>query len=135
MSDKVLTVEIVTPQRTVYSGNAAGVTVPGTKGGFQVLYNHAPIVSSLGIGIIKINDGAADTIYATDGGFVEVLHNKVSVLVETAERADEIDIAAIKQQREQLAERLENTTAFHERDAIKHDMDRLANRLRAATGE
>jgi len=132
MSEKVLTVEIVTPQRTVFSGNAVGVTVPGTKGGFQVLHNHAPIVSSLDVGIIKINDGTTEAIYATDGGFVEVLHNKVSVLVETAERSDEIDVAAIKQQRQQLAERLENTTSFSERDGIKSDIDRLTNRLRAA---
>ena len=61
--------------------------------------------------------------------------SSVSVLVETAERADEIDIAAIKQQREQLVERLENTTDFVQRDAIKSDIERLNNRLRAATGE
>ncbi len=133
MSDKVLTVEIVTPQRTVFSGSAAGVTLPGTKGGFQVLYNHAPIVSSLGIGVIKINDGTADTIYATDGGFAEVLHNKVSVLVETAERADEIDISAVKQQRQLLIEHLENTTSFPKRESIKSDIERLTNRLKVAS--
>jgi len=131
MSDKVLTVEIVTPQRTVFSGTAAGITIPGTKGAFQVLHNHAPIVSSLDLGIIKINDGTSDTIYATDGGFVEVLHNKVSVLVETAERSDEIDVPTVNSKRQQLAERLESSTVLSERDSLKLEIARLNNRLKA----
>lgn len=132
MSDKILTVEIVTPQKTVFSGSAAGVTVPGTEGTFQVLHNHAPIVSSLDLGMIKINDGTADTVYATDGGFVEVLHNKVTVLVETAERSDEIDVQTLQSQRQLLTERLQNSTLLSERDALKLDIARLSNRLKAA---
>jgi len=91
--DKLLTVEIVTPQQVEYSGRAESITVPGTEGPFQVLYNHAPIISSLEIGVIKLVDEQGDTkIFATGGGFAEVSHNKVSVIVESIEDPAKIDI-------------------------------------------
>ncbi|HYF03885.1 MAG TPA: ATP synthase F1 subunit epsilon [Patescibacteria group bacterium] len=91
--DKLLTVEIVTPQQVEYSGRAESITVPGTEGPFQVLYNHAPIISSLEIGMIKIVDEhGMDKVFATSGGFAEVSHNKVSVIVESIEDASAIDV-------------------------------------------
>jgi F-type H+-transporting ATPase subunit epsilon len=83
--DKLLDVEIVTPQRVVYSDKAQSVSVPGSQSPFQILYNHAPIVSTLDGGRIKIvNAAGEELIFATTPGFVEVRNNKVSILVETA---------------------------------------------------
>ena len=58
--NKLLQVEIVTPQRVIFSGTAQSVTVPGSKSPFQVLFNHAPIVSSLDCGLTKLIDEAGE---------------------------------------------------------------------------
>ncbi len=77
--------EILTPEAKVYSGDVYGVQMPGQDGLFEVLDNHAPMVSALGKGNIKIlttkSTGAHET-YAIDGGFAEILNNKVTVLAE-----------------------------------------------------
>lgn len=80
-----LEVEIVTPQKVLFNGKASSVTVPGSKSPFQILVNHAPIVSSLSNGTVKIVDEAGkETAYSTTAGFVELQKNKVSILVESA---------------------------------------------------
>ncbi|MBS4028795.1 MAG: ATP synthase F1 subunit epsilon [Ignavibacteriales bacterium] len=87
MSDKKFSLEIVTPKATVFSGDVTSFTVPGELGGFQVLVNHAPILSSLTKGIIKIVDvKGTETRYSTNGGFAEVHNNKASIVVENVEK-------------------------------------------------
>jgi len=86
MADKKLQLEIVTPKTTVFSGEVTSFTVPGELGGFQVLVNHAPILSSLTKGMIKIVDtNGNETRYNTNGGFAEVHNNKASIVVENVE--------------------------------------------------
>lgn len=75
--------EIFTPDRKVYSGNVSSVTVPGTVGSFQILNNHAPIISTLQNGKVKIKDSEGEKIYTVNGGVVEVLKNKVVLLAES----------------------------------------------------
>lgn len=133
MSEHLLEIDIVTPQRIIYSGKAESVSVPGTKGPFQVLFNHAPIISSLDIGVIKIlNEDHAETIYATDGGFVEVLKNRVSIIVETAEEASTINVSKAETQIEDLKVTLEATQNFTQRDELKKEIAKLENRVRVA---
>ena len=92
--DKLMSVEIVTPRKIVYSGKAVSVSVPGSESPFQALNNHAPIMSSLDLGIIQIADDSNKTIlFATGAGFVEIRNNKVSLLVEAATEASSIDMA------------------------------------------
>lgn len=86
--EKTLNVEIVTPASVVYKGSATSVSLPGTKSPFQVLYNHAAIVSTLDEGKIKINSTDGEKVFVTSTGFAEVNNNTVSVLVETAEEAN-----------------------------------------------
>jgi F-type H+-transporting ATPase subunit epsilon len=105
--DKLLDVEIVTPQKVVYSGKAVSVSVPGSLSAFQILYNHAPIVSSLDMGIIKIvDDKDSNIIYATGSGFTEVSKNKISILVESAFDAKELDASAINESIKKAKENL-----------------------------
>lgn len=80
-----LNLEIVTPQAKAYSGEVKSVTLPGALSPFQVLINHAPIVSSLVKGKLKVEllDGSIKT-FETNNGFVELVNNKVSVVVESA---------------------------------------------------
>lgn len=94
VSDRTLHVSIVTPQTTAFDGSALAVSVPGSQSPFQVLYNHAPIISSLDAGIIKIDDPAHTTTYfASREGFVEVLHNNVNIVVNELVEASMIDRA------------------------------------------
>lgn len=94
MSDHFLRVNIVTPQQTAFEGEALAVTVPGSKSAFQVLYNHAPIISSLDVGVLKVQDQTNNVrIFASKEGFIEVLKNQVSIVVNEIIDAVEIDLA------------------------------------------
>ncbi|MBK8493808.1 MAG: ATP synthase F1 subunit epsilon [Ferruginibacter sp.] len=78
--------EILTPEQKIFSGDVYGVQLPGIAGLFEVLDKHAPLVSALKAGNLKIlNDKTQTTSYTIKSGFVEVLHNKTTVLVEGAE--------------------------------------------------
>ena len=80
-----MNLEILTPEKKLYSGNVYGVQLPGISGSFEVLDKHAPIVSALGKGNLKIlKDKNSFENYIIQGGFVEVLNNKATVLVEGA---------------------------------------------------
>jgi F-type H+-transporting ATPase subunit epsilon len=79
----IVYIEIITPDRTVYEGEVKTVRIPGRKGSFQVLSDHAPIVSTLDRGpitIVGMDD--SETTYEADGGVVELQENKIILLVE-----------------------------------------------------
>ena len=78
--------EILTPERKLFSGEVYGVQLPGITGSFEIFDKHAPLVSALGSGKIKVlKDKTGTTIlFNINGGFAEVLNNKVAVLVEGA---------------------------------------------------
>lgn len=78
--------EILTPTGKLFSGDVYGLQLPGISGSFEILEKHAPLVSALGKGNIKVlNDksGNNNTTYAIKGGFIEILNNKCVVLVES----------------------------------------------------
>lgn len=80
-----MTLEILTPEKKLYSGEVYGVQLPGITGLFEVLDKHAPIVCALGHGKIKVlKDKSTVSYYSIQSGFVEVLNNKATVLVEGA---------------------------------------------------
>jgi F-type H+-transporting ATPase subunit epsilon len=80
-----MTLEILTPEKKLYSGEVYGVQLPGIDGLFEVLDKHAPLVSALKKGNLKIlRDKVTSTNYTIQSGFVEVLNNKATVLVEGA---------------------------------------------------
>ena len=74
--------EIITPDKKVFSGEVTSVTVPGTKGSFQILNNHAPIISTLETGKVKVKGAQGVQSFEIKGGVVEALKNKVIVLAE-----------------------------------------------------
>ena len=77
--------EILTPEHKVFSGNVYGIQLPGTDGSFEVLDNHAAMIASLGKGKMKVLVDKHNTdVYEISAGFVEVLNNKTSVLIEDA---------------------------------------------------
>jgi len=77
--------EIIAPDKNLYSGEVDLVQVPGSKGSFEILRNHAPIISTLEPGIIKIVDiKGGTTFFEVGGGVIEAKNNKIIVLAETA---------------------------------------------------
>jgi F-type H+-transporting ATPase subunit epsilon len=81
-----MTLEILTPEKKIFSGEVYGVQLPGITGSFEVLDKHAPMVSALEAGKLKVlTDKTATTSFTIQSGFVEVLNNKTIVLIEGAE--------------------------------------------------
>ncbi|MCK5572740.1 MAG: ATP synthase F1 subunit epsilon, partial [Bacteroidetes bacterium] len=112
---------------------ALSVSAPGVQGGFQVLYNHASLLSGLEIGQIKIMTGPEkDILIATSGGILEARDNKVTLLVETAERSDEIDVGRAQRARESAERRLTERDSEIDLERAKFAMRRALNRLRVA---
>jgi F-type H+-transporting ATPase subunit epsilon len=75
--------EIITPDKKVFSGEVVSVAVPGTGGQFQMLNNHAPIISSLVNGTVKVKTTAGNQQFEVKGGVVEMLDNKITLLAES----------------------------------------------------
>jgi len=83
-----MNLEILTPEKKIFSGDVYGVQLPGIDGMFEVLEKHAPLVSALKAGKLKIlKDKSSNTYYTIQSGFVEVLNNRATVLVEGAKEA------------------------------------------------
>lgn len=84
--------QLLTPDGSKFEGEVKSATLPGVNGSFQVLFNHAPIVSALGIGRIELVDKAGhEFLYAVTGGFIEMNDNLLTILAEKAEEKTEID--------------------------------------------
>ena len=94
-----LRLEIVTPERLAYADDVDAVTCPGIEGELGILPHHAPLLSELGLGELRIRKGAHSESFAIAGGFVQVRPDKVVVLAETADLASEIDLEAAEQAR------------------------------------
>jgi F-type H+-transporting ATPase subunit epsilon len=79
-----MNVKVITPDKHIYEGEITQAKFPGSLGGFEILRGHAPLISTLGKGVIFLNttkDGKKE--YQVEGGVVEVLHDNITVLVET----------------------------------------------------
>jgi F-type H+-transporting ATPase subunit epsilon len=77
-----MNLEILTPEKKLYSGDAESVKFPGVSGAFEILNNHAPLISALEKGSIVVRNGKEENSFEINGGFVEVLNNQLSALVE-----------------------------------------------------
>lgn len=92
MATSNLELKVVTPAREVFSQPVDEVVLPGTEGYLGVLPGHAPLLTGLDSGVLRWKAGAKSGAVAVSAGFAEILREQVSVLAETAERADEIDV-------------------------------------------
>ncbi|MCC6550769.1 MAG: ATP synthase F1 subunit epsilon [Ignavibacteriaceae bacterium] len=133
---KNLDLEIITPSKPVYHGEILSITIPGTDGSFQVLRNHAPLMSNFEVGSIKITEANNNQVlFATSGGTVEVLHNKILILADSLERADEINLTRAEESAKRAQERLAKK-GRGEVDVSRAEaaLNRALNRLRIAKG-
>jgi F-type H+-transporting ATPase subunit epsilon len=77
-----MTLEILTPDKKVFEGEATSVTLPGTLGSFEILNHHAPIISTLQDGKLVVRNSGKEEVFLIQGGVVEALNNVVTVLAE-----------------------------------------------------
>jgi F-type H+-transporting ATPase subunit epsilon len=139
-----LIVDIVVPDQHVFQGNAEVVRAPGVEGSFEVLKDHAPMIAAFGIGtlVVKTDDAHrfADMfddriIFATSGGFLEVLDNKVTVLAETAEPASVIDVDRARNAEERALKRLRQEEVSIDQGRAEEALERARNRVRVSMGK
>jgi F-type H+-transporting ATPase subunit epsilon len=133
MNEKLLKVEIVTPQKPVFKGTATSIKLPGALSAFEILINHAPIVSSLEPGVVQLtNESGSDFYFAVSSGFIENLNNNVSVMVEFADRAEDINVELANKKIEELKQQKVGTTDLIKLDAISYEIAVFQARINAA---
>ena len=99
--------EIVTPERRVYDEDVDAVALPGSEGELGILPHHAPLISLLGAGELRVRRNGAEESFAIVGGFVQVRPDKVVVMAETADLAAEIDVERAQEARREAERALE----------------------------
>jgi F-type H+-transporting ATPase subunit epsilon len=114
--------EIVTPEKLVVRDTAEEVQVPGLNGYVGILPGHAPLITELGAGEISYRSGAQVHHFSCAWGFAEVLPDKVTVLAETVERADEIDVPRA---RRSLAEAEQALNTARTEQEVAKDLGRV----------
>ena len=103
-----LLLEIVTPERLAYSDTVDAVVLPGSEGELGVLPHHAPLLTMLGVGELRIRKSGAEESFAIVGGFLQVRPDRVVVMAETADMASEIDLEKAQQARREAEQALES---------------------------
>src|SRR5262245_48876571 len=124
--------EIVTAERVVLSDEVDQVNAPTKDGRVGILPRHAPLLTVLDVGELDIIKGDVRTPFAISGGFMEVLPNRVTILADTAERADEIDEARAEEARRRAEERITQRRSDQELALAEAELRRALIRLKVA---
>jgi len=125
-----MTVEVVTPERVVYSGQAEMVIARGVQGDLGILPNHMPLVSPLKTAPVRIKtEGEKEVKMAVSGGFMEVRGDKVTILAETAELPGDIDVERAKAAKERAEKRLAEKYAELDVQRAERALQRAMARL------
>jgi F-type H+-transporting ATPase subunit epsilon len=99
--------DIVSQDRPVFEGDVDIVVAPGTDGEMGILPHHAPLLTTLRPGVLRVRTGGREEVFAISGGVMEVRPDIVTVLADAAERADEIDVARAEEARRRAEESLQ----------------------------
>ena len=132
MSEKNIQLEIITPTQKVYGGTADSFAAPGMEGYFGVLPGHAPYVVALGIGEIRLKNNDSTTCFSTSGGFAEVLPGKVTVLANSVESTDAIDVDRAKDAAARAQQRITEGRKKWDIDRAQIALARALNRIKLA---
>ncbi len=124
--------EIVTAERVVYSEDVSVLVAPGAGGELGILPSHAPLLTTLSPGAIKVTKDGEDTFMAVSGGFLEVIGNRVTILANTAEHADEIDEERAEIALQRAQERVASAASDMDLERALASMRRSAARLGVA---
>src|SRR5438552_16333882 len=126
-------VEIVTPEKLVFSEDAESLVVPAERGYLGVLAGHAPLLCTLQPGEILIRGDRGDLRYATSGGFMEVTPQKASLLTESAEETSGIDVARAEKSLARAKQRLASAEKGIDKERAQEAFERAQNRLKIAS--
>jgi F-type H+-transporting ATPase subunit epsilon len=133
MEKNGLKINILTPAGQVYSENITSCMIPGVEGQFQVLENHAALLSIVEIGPIKIIDENAKAVYfATSGGMCEVIDNNINLVVESAELSTQIDVKRAEESKSRAEKRIAQKSGDINAQRAKISLLRAVNRLKVA---
>jgi F-type H+-transporting ATPase subunit epsilon len=124
--------EIVTPEKRLFSGQVDEVTVPSSRGYLGILPGHAPLLGELGIGEISCRIGDRREHFFCSGGFLEVLPDRVVILAQAAEKASEIDVGRAEQARLRAEKLLASKDPDTDFDQVQSDLKRATARLETA---
>lgn len=123
---------IVTPERKLVDRQVDEVVLPGREGYLGVLPGHAPLLTALKVGEISYREGSRTHYVAVAWGFVEVLADRVSVLADIAERAEDIDVERAKRSREKAESALRGGGADVDWERARVSLEKAMARLQAA---
>ena len=124
--------EIVTAERVVYSEEVSALVAPGGAGELGILPGHAPLLTTLRPGEIRVTRDGEESYMAVSGGFMEVIGNKVTVLADTAEHADEIDLERAEAALARAEERVASAASDQDLERALASMRRSTARLGVA---
>ncbi|MCX2727503.1 F0F1 ATP synthase subunit epsilon [Thermomicrobium sp. 4228-Ro] len=128
-----LHVEVVTAERLVYAVDDADMVIaPGAEGVLGILPRHAPLISLLGMGEMRVKRGREEDVLTIFGGFIEVANNVVRVLADVSERAEEIDLARAEEARQRALARLRERRADIDRQRAEMALRRSTVRIAVA---
>ncbi|MBF7081553.1 F0F1 ATP synthase subunit epsilon [Desulfallas sp. Bu1-1] len=131
--EKLQRLEVVTPERKVYSEDVRFVVVPGSEGELGFLPDHAPLVSALKIGLVRVHKDGKVLKIAVSGGFVEVRNSRVTILANAAEREDQIDVARAEAAKQRAEQRLAAGGPDIDIARAEAALKRALNRLKAVS--
>ncbi|MBM3134016.1 MAG: F0F1 ATP synthase subunit epsilon [Chloroflexi bacterium] len=127
-----LRLEIVTAERQIFAEDVDMVVAPGIEGELGILPHHAPLLTTLKPGELRIKKSGEEILLAVTGGFMEVLPDRVTILADAAERAEEIDLARAEAARQRAQERVAGHATELDRTRAMAAMARATARLRVA---
>ena len=129
-----LNLEIITPEKPVLKEQIESVTIPGSVGSFQILKDHAPLISSFEIGVIKVKKDPEEIFYTTAGGTVEVNHNQILILADSIEKLSDINKDRAEQAKHRAEQRLQRKNDANIDEArARAALNRALNRLNAVS--
>ncbi len=125
--------ELVTPERLLFSEEVQAIRAPGVEGSLGVLAGHAPLLTELITGLIKVTraDGS-EAFIATSGGFLQVNKEKVIILADTAELSEEIDVERARATADKARQLLEVPGSNIDAEELRLSIERAQNRIRVA---
>ncbi|HWI65828.1 MAG TPA: F0F1 ATP synthase subunit epsilon [Symbiobacteriaceae bacterium] len=128
-----MTLQIVTPEGTVLKDvKTDAVIIPATEGSMGILHNHAPMVTTLKVGVLRYKQGGNYKRVALNGGFMELSSNRITILADTAESGETIDILRAQEARKRAETRLRDRAANVDRARAEAALQRAVARLKAA---
>ena len=132
MADELM-LEIVTPEKTVFNGGVEEVTIPGVEGEFGVLMGHESLLSAVKFGELNFTKENKKSYYAVNTGYTEVTAQKVTILVESCEKAEDIDVDRAKRAKERAEQNLAKLTKDDpDFEKIKDALARAEARIKVA---